>query len=204
MALDCEVRLSFRQLVGSFQLAKVVVFMAFWAMTASSCLAQQTSQRSSQEGITLKTFLQSYLRDPDDGDDKTTQYSYAFTDLDDDGVSEAIVYLIGQSWCGSGGCAVLVLKRNGSSYKVVTHMTIARPPIHVLPSKTKGWHDISVWVQGGGIQPGYAAVLSFNGKKYPGNPTTVSKRLSSDAIKGDVVIPLKPDVNYLYQQDVNR
>ena len=204
MALDCEVSPSDRQLVASFQLAKVAVFMALWVMGASSCLAQQPSQQLSQEGITLKTFLQSYLRDPVDGDDKTTQYSYAFTDLDDDGVSEAIVYLIGQSWCGSGGCVVLVLKRNGSSYEVVTHMTISRPPIHVLPSKMKGWHDISVWVQGGGIQPGYAAVLSFNGKKYPSNPSTVSKRLLSDAIKGDVVIPLKPDVNYLYQQEDGR
>lgn len=199
MVIGSEVRLFFRQLVGSFQLAKVAVFMAFWAITASSCLAQQEDKRPPLEGSVLKTFLQGYLRDPDDGDDKTTQYSYALTDLDDDRVPEAIVYLIGQSWCGSGGCTVLVLKRNGSSYKVVTHMTVARLPIHVLPSKTNGWHDITVWVQGGGIQPGYAAVLSFNGKKYPNNPSTVPKRLSSEAIKGDIVLQLKRDGDFLYQ-----
>lgn len=37
----------------------------------------------------------------------------------------------------------------------------------MLRSRTHGWHDLSIWVQGGGIQPGYEAILRFNGRTYP-------------------------------------
>src|ERR1019366_6602930 len=99
-----------------------------------------------------------------------TRYSSAFVDLKDDGTKEVIVYLSGRGWCGIGGCSMLILAPEGTSYRVVTKTTITRLPIRVLATKSNGWHDISVVVAGGGTQPGYEAELSFDGKTYPSNP----------------------------------
>ena len=80
------------------------------------------------------------------------------------------VYLLGNRWCGSGGCHTLVLKRKGVSWSIVTKIRIARTPIRVMPDMSNGWHSIGVWVQGGGVQPGYEAELRFNGASYSREP----------------------------------
>jgi hypothetical protein len=95
--------------------------------------------------------VRKYLQSRDN--DKSTHYSLAFRDLNGDGVPEAIVYLIGKQWCGSGGCNLLVFQKSGASWKLITKMTITNPPIRMIDTKTNGWHNLGVWVQGGGIQP---------------------------------------------------
>lgn len=116
----------------------------------------------------LKRFIQEYVRHKQLDDDKTTKYLYAFVDLNGDSTKEAIVYLVGRWWCGSGGCPTLILTPTGSSYRIVSSILITRPPIRMLTSVSNGWHDISVFVQGGGVSPDHEAKLSFNGKTYPG------------------------------------
>jgi hypothetical protein len=120
--------------------------------------------------------------------DKSTRYLAVFRDLNGDGVPEAIVYLIGQQWCGSGGCHLFILQKNGGSWKTVTSMTITNPPIRVLDRKWNGWHSLGVRVQGGGIQPGYEAALRFNGKTYPKNPSVPPARRAAGDVAGEVVI----------------
>jgi hypothetical protein len=117
---------------------------------------------SPAEENSLRTFLQPYLGSMPVGEDTTTRYQDAFVDLNGDGIPEVIVFVTGEDWCGSGGCEILVLARKGSSYSVVTRMTVSRPPIRVLTTKSHGWHDISVWVQGGGYVRGYEAELQFD------------------------------------------
>jgi hypothetical protein len=51
-----------------------------------------------------------------------------------------------------------------------------------------GWHNLGVWVGGGGIQPGYEAELRFDGKKYPGNPSVPPARKTGKNASGTVVI----------------
>jgi hypothetical protein len=124
----------------------------------------------------LKVFLKKYVMEkyrPRKEDQ--LRYLDAFVDLDDDGNDEAIVYLVGPNWCGSGGCSMLVLTPAPSSpdYRVIVHTTITRTPIRVLQTSSHGWRDVGVWVQGGGIQPGYEAILRHDGKTYPSNPSTV-------------------------------
>ena len=92
------------------------------------------AQSSSAAERPLKKFLQHYVKDPGLEDQKTIRYSDAFVDLNGDGKKEAIVYLLGRAWCGSGGCNTLILARDGASWKVVGHITITRPPIRVLSS----------------------------------------------------------------------
>lgn len=119
----------------------------------------------------LRSFLQDYLKDHGFPDDKTTRFTAASADLNDDGKPEFVVYITGQCWCGSGGCNLLILTPQNSTYMVVGDLSITRPPIRLLSTKSNGWHDVSAWVQGGGIQPGYEAKLPFDGKDYPSNPS---------------------------------
>jgi len=51
------------------------------------------------------------------------------------------------------------LGSEGTSFKIIAETTITRLPIRVLATKSNGWHDITIMVAGGGIQPGYEAVL---------------------------------------------
>ena len=141
-------------------------------MLPSDSLGQRIFQLTSQQDKALANFLRDYLGKPDPSLESQgpTRYAAAFVDLRDNGTKEVIVYITGD-WCGTGGCNTLVLAPKGTSYEVITNLTITWPPVRVLATKSHGWHDISVWVQGGGIQPGYEAKLSFDGKTYPSNPS---------------------------------
>jgi hypothetical protein len=171
-------------------------------LLVANCVAQaQTlpTTRSEEKASTLRTFLQSYLRVLSVDDDKTTRYIDAYVDLNGDGVQEVIVYITGRGWCGSGGCITLILAPRGSSYRVVARILITRPPIRVLKRESNGWRNISVWVQGGGILPGYEAELRFNGKAYPLNPSVPPARRLTGKVVGGVVIAPSQDGMPLYQ-----
>jgi len=136
----------------------------------------------------LKAYLQHYVGEPKLYDNASTRYIDAFADLRDNGNEDAIVYLMDDGWCGAGGCTMLVLAPTASSYRLVTRTTITRTPIRVLSTKSHGWHDIAVWVQGGGIEPGYEAKLSFNGKKYASNPSVLPAKPIKGKVAGKVAI----------------
>ena len=61
---------------------------------------------------------------------------------------------------------MLILQPNESTIEVLGRVTIVQLPIRLLPSQNYGHPDIEVSVKGGGILPGYEAVLSFDGKSY--------------------------------------
>jgi hypothetical protein len=103
-------------------------------------------------------------------------------------VEEVIVYLTGDGWCGTGGCTILVLSPTSSDYKLISKITIARPPVRVLSTTSNAWHDISVLVQGGGIQPGHYAKLPFNGKTYPSNPSVPPAQPITQNAAGEIMI----------------
>ena len=139
-------------------------------------------------------FLRSYLEIagsqqafPEDG--VGTRYFDAYYDLNGDGQPEAIVYVAGRAFCGSGGCSLLILAAEGASYRVVTRTTVTRAPIRVLARTSHGWRSIGVWVQGGGIQPGYEAELRFDGKRYPSNPSVAPTRRLPAGVPGETVLP---------------
>jgi hypothetical protein len=125
----------------------------------------QTREEATKDS--LDRFLRNYL----ESDKHNKSYIPAFVDLRDEGTKEVVVYVTDADWCGSGGCTTLILAPEGSSYRLVTKITIVRLPIRILATKTNGWHDLGVWVQGGGIEPAYEAKLSFDGQTYPSNPS---------------------------------
>ncbi|HTR37509.1 MAG TPA: hypothetical protein VMH80_16500 [Bryobacteraceae bacterium] len=133
--------------------------------------------------LPVRHFLQSF--DPT----LNGRFVMAFADLNSDGTPEAIIYLKSNDWCGSGGCTTLVLVRSADSWRVLAKISITRPPILILPAKSRGWHSLGVRVQGGGIQPGHEAELRFDGKTYPGNPSVPPARPIIGKIGGEILIP---------------
>jgi len=144
-------------------------------------------------------FLRQYLARPPLGDDLTVDYQAAYENLNGDPENEVIVYLDGMSLCGSGGCLTLVLRPDESSYQIVGKITLTRPPIRVLDTSTNGWRDISVWVQGGSAEPGYEAVLPFDGQKYPANPSATPAHRLRTIVPGRIVIQAEADGKLLYK-----
>ncbi|PKV13416.1 hypothetical protein [Xanthomonas prunicola] len=111
---------------------------------------------------------------------------------------DAVVYLNGNRYCGSGGCTILVLAddRSASSsspaYRHVSGFITAKTPIVALKTSHHGWRDLGVFVSGGGITEGYTATLMFDGKRYQGNPTLPSRHKAPTA-GIDTVLIGQPD-----------
>src|SRR5215831_249939 len=119
-------------------------------------LARPQSQQSQDS---LRVFLRGYLENLSSGEDRTTQYAAVATDLNGDGTKEVVVYVTGRSWCGSGGCTMLVIAPTESTYRVIARVPLVRLPIRMLTSRSNGWRDLGVWVEGGGVRPGHEALL---------------------------------------------
>lgn len=136
---------------------------------ASTRVAKAASPTAENTAGPLKAFLRTYLRATAVRGDVVhkTRYAVAWKDLNRDGGPEAIVYLMGDEWCGSGGCTLLVLEQSGHGFKVRGRVTISMAPIGILPSAHHGWRDLVV---AGGDWPG-PAVLPFRGARYASNPT---------------------------------
>lgn len=146
----------------------------------------------------LKRFLRSHLSlGGNETPDTTTRITAVSVKSDDGKSEEDIVYVSGQDWCGSGGCTMLILKPADSSFKVLGRVTIVQLPIRVLRSMHNGHPDIGVYVQGGGILSGYEAVLAFNGKRYPSNPSTPPARKATTTL-GKVIVGTADDSVPLY------
>ena len=176
-----------------FRIAASATLIGLAVAMASPAAAQRmTSESASAAEDSVKKFLQAM------DDAKTTRYIAVFRDLNGDGATEAIVYLIGNEWCGSGGCSMLILARAGASWRIVTRTTITQTPVRVLATTSNGWHSLGVWVQGGGIQPGYEAELRFNGKAYPKNPSVPPARRLKGETAGEVVIASAQNAISLY------
>ena len=164
--------------------------LAICLLISFSSVAQ--SQVSAADQHSLKLAIQKI------DNDHATRYIAAFYDLDADGFPEAIVYLISHNYCGSGGCNTLTFKHAKDAWRKISNTTITRPPIRVLATKTNGWHDLAVWVQGGGIQPGYDAQLRFNGTTYPSNPSVPPANKAPKNIKGEILIKSQEDALPLF------
>ncbi len=107
-------------------------------------------------------------------DPSSYQFRFALVDLNGDGIPDAVVLMTDRDSCGSGGCAMRVLKGTKSGFSYVSGSTITREPIYVLQERNLNWSALSVRVAGGGAEPGQA-ILRFDGKRYPLNPSIQPK-----------------------------
>ena len=172
----------------------VIFQLVLLAITGSASTQLGSETVHSELSKSLKQFLRSFYHG------KSTKYIASFEDLNGDGKPEAIVYLMGEEWCGSGGCNTLILLGDSDSWKVLSNITITRHPIYVLSNTSNGWHNIGIWVQGGGIQSGYEAELKFDGRTYPANPSLSPALCLEDKSSGEVIISSVGDALFLYDQ----
>ncbi|WP_305846219.1 hypothetical protein [Photobacterium kishitanii] len=93
-------------------------------------------------------------------------FDVGYSDLNGDGLKDALVLLKGSDWCGSGGCSFMVFENLGSHYKLMSQSSITSPPISVANSETNGWKNLIVWTSNIG-----SVLMKFNGKTYPYNPS---------------------------------
>jgi len=173
-----------------FQSLMSVICLLVFGYQVAVCLPQGQNQVNSVRDEHLRKFLQSYLGAPTE-ETKATRYSAAYVDLRGDGKREAIVYVTGAAWCGTGGCTMLVIASERASYNVVAKIPAVRPPIAVLAEKSNGWHDIRV-VTG---KPLYETILSFDGQSYPNKPAGQLR----DHVPGRTVISEATEKVPLYQ-----
>lgn len=117
-----------------------------------------------------------------------TKFQIAWADLNGDGQAEAIIYVSGPAWCGSGGCQLVVFERQGAALRLRGRMSVIRLPIAVLDHRTNGWRDLSAAVGGGGIDH-HLVALPFDGERYVDNPTTPPARPIKAHQKTGIVIP---------------
>ncbi len=117
-----------------------------------------------------------------------TRYFDAWTDLNGDGRNEIIVHVIGSMACGTGGCSTLVFTPEASAYRLVTTITVSRPPIGTSSRSTNGWKNLVVHVAGGGAKA-HDAELRFDGRTYPSNPSVPPATPLSSTEGIVVVIP---------------
>ena len=116
-------------------------------------------------------------------------YVGALQNLSHNGLSEAVVLLTGSTWCGTGGCTLLVLQKYGNRWHLISKTLTVRPPIRVLPERKHGWSSLSVVLAGGGVYPSYTAVLPFSGTRYPFSPSTPPVHHRNSHGVGTVIIP---------------
>lgn len=102
-----------------------------------------------------------------------TKVYLGFADLNGDGKDEAVAYITGPYWCGSGGCNAHVLTPEGDSWREVGNTTVSSLPIGMLDSKTNGWNDVTVsW--GSAMESGIGQ-MKFDGDAYARNPTSAPR-----------------------------
>ena len=106
----------------------------------------------------------------------TARYLDAEFDLNDDGRPEVIVHVVGPIACGTGGCPTLVFTPRGSGYRLVSAISVSRPPIRVSSASANGWLNLIVHSGGGGASARDVELL-FDGKRYPANPSVNGPRV---------------------------
>ena len=161
-----------------FRFAALRVLPSLAAVLLASCQTVQGGETAETE--TVAAYMA--RANPDAG---PKDWRSAFADLNGDGAFEALVYLSGRTFCGTGGCDLLVLTPVDGRYRPVADMSVSRLPVRQLDSETQGWRDLGVTIGGGGGRSG-EAWMRFDGSSYPGNPST--QPMTTDGAGGVVLL----------------
>lgn len=101
------------------------------------------------------------------------QVQTEWADVSGDGVDDALVYLNSPSWCGSGGCTVLVFEAITDSvdvaelgaFRPAAEISMMHGPMVVAETAHGGWKDLIVE-----NTDGSHVALQFDGETYPMSP----------------------------------
>ena len=138
-------------------------------MPVGASFGQQSEASSNNPSEALKEFLRSYLNPGPDDHKEAIRITVVSVKTEDKAGEEEIVYISGPqgTWCGTGGCMMLILEPFQSSFNVLGKVLAVQLPIRLLPSMEFRHPDIGVQVEWAAPPMDYEAVLSFNGTNYP-------------------------------------
>jgi hypothetical protein len=112
-----------------------------------------------------------YVR-PFTADMEATDWKARWADLNGDDSLDALVYLSGPDWCGSGGCTLLVFEAipgpdayELGPYRPAAEISLVTGPVLVAEAGLDGWRDLVMRNDGATLH-----VLRFDGETYPGSP----------------------------------
>lgn len=95
-----------------------------------------------------------------------------WVDVNGDSRPDALVYLEGTAWCGSGGCTLLVMEAIAPEdvaelgwFRPAAEISLVHAPVLVTEATNEGWSDLVVET---GAGERYR--LSFDGETYPLSP----------------------------------
>lgn len=116
----------------------------------------------------VRHYILPFTEAPDD-----TTWKTRWTDLNGDDLPDALVYVAGPDWCGSGGCTLLVFEAvtgpdadELGPYRPAAEVSLVTGPVLVADPGPDGWRDLVVHDTGGDLR-----VLRFDGETYPGSPS---------------------------------
>lgn len=95
----------------------------------------------------IKTFIQ---KEGDEGSE--SNYSFMEVDLNNDALNDYLVRLEGDSWCGTGGCTVLIVEQQPDELKLLNDLSTVQD-MSVAEENNDGWQQIKVEIGGGGSKP---------------------------------------------------
>lgn len=130
-----------------------------------TCAADTTDQRSDD----LYAAISQYVRPIGlEWDRRATRI--AWVDVTRDGREDALVYLGGADWCGSGGCTLLVFEQMDpidaqefGRFRPAAEISLMSGPVMVVRSRGY-WSDLVVGSPRGPMR------LRFDGETYPRSP----------------------------------
>jgi len=98
------------------------------------------------------------------------KFSHVLTDLNGDGIKDAIVLTQDPRWCGTGGCVMLIFRGNKEGYTFISESGLVKTPVRILTGKSQGWRNLIVYAGKTGD-----VVLRFDGTGYPSNSSQAPK-----------------------------
>jgi hypothetical protein len=115
----------------------------------------------------VRRYVLPFTADPD-----ATDWKARRVHLNGDDLLDALVYVAGPDWCGSGGCTLLVFEAIGGldaeelgAFRPAAEISLVHGPVLVSAGGPDGWRDLVVADAAGALR-----VLRFDGESYPASP----------------------------------
>jgi hypothetical protein len=142
-------------------------FPAFAFCFAIDCLAADAPLQLKQDGFdaerdAVRSLLGSDLGTIESSNGQKAEIFVARADLDGDHADEIVARVVHGGYCGSGGCLMLVLRRDSAgAWHTISETTAV--DVTVSSDQTRGFHDLIV-------KDGHDQVhrLAWDGERYSG------------------------------------
>lgn len=110
-------------------------------------------------------------------------FRQALTDLNGDGVQDAVVLVESGDSCTAEGCPLLVFRGGRDGYNLVSRTTPVKLPVSVATTRTNGWADLIVTTPAAG-----KVLLVFETYGYTANAALAMAPSSGQVTQAQVVI----------------